>query len=255
MLTATAAGFVVSPGLANAAVTGTVKAKTQRMTAASLKSQQDGWYNVGDKLNLVCSTHGQAVKGYFSFNIPNGGWDSLWYKVSDGRYVADVDIETGTLSAVAPDCPPAQQSPPQAASPAPPSQATLRWPLDSVRINQGFGVGGHPGIDLKADLNTPVFAAADGTVDFEGFGQNSSWMLQEAGICILIKHASIYTGYAHLTRTIINKGQKISKGQLIGYSGNTGYVTGPHLHFEVLPLSPNFHNGFNGRIDPAPYLR
>jgi hypothetical protein len=52
----------------------------------------------------VCSTHGQAVQGVFSFNIPNGGWDDLWYRTSDGRYVADVDVETGTLGVVAPDC-------------------------------------------------------------------------------------------------------------------------------------------------------
>ncbi len=105
---------------AHADGSGTVKARTQRMTAANLNSKQEGWYNAGDRLTLVCSTRGQNVKGFFSFNIP-GGWDNLWYKTSDGHYVADVDIETGTLNAVVKDCsvapPPAQPAP--AAQPTP----------------------------------------------------------------------------------------------------------------------------------------
>jgi hypothetical protein len=58
------------------------------MADANLKSQQNGWYNVRDQLTLVCSKRGQAVKGFFSFNIPNNGWDNLWYKTSDGNFVA-----------------------------------------------------------------------------------------------------------------------------------------------------------------------
>lgn len=90
---------------AGAEATATVKARTQRMSDANLGSASRGWYNAGDRLTLVCSRRGQPVKGYFSFNIP-GGWDNLWYKTSDGNFVADVDIETGTLNVVAPDCPP-----------------------------------------------------------------------------------------------------------------------------------------------------
>jgi hypothetical protein len=91
-------------GPAHAEPSATVKARTQRMSEANLGSAQDGWFNAGDRLTLVCSKRGQAVKGYFSFNIPNGGWDNLWYRTSDGHFVADVDIETGTLDVVAPDC-------------------------------------------------------------------------------------------------------------------------------------------------------
>jgi murein DD-endopeptidase MepM/ murein hydrolase activator NlpD len=75
-----------------------------------------------------------------------------------------------------------------------------------------------------------------------------------AGICVLVKHGDKYTGYAHLSRTVINNGQQVSKGQLIGYSGATGAASGPHLHFEVLPLNPNFGNGYAGRVDPVPFL-
>lgn len=137
----------------------------------------------------------------------------------------------------------------------------MRWPLANVRINRGFG-NGHNGIDLYATAGTPVYAAADGVISFEGYGQNNSWMGSAAGICVLIWHPSlnIYTGYAHMSSTIINNGQAVSKGQLIGYSGYTGNVIpagpgGAHLHFEALPKNPNFSNGYSGRIDPAPYIR
>jgi hypothetical protein len=91
----------------------TVKARTQRMADANLSSHQNGWYNPGEQVTLVCSKRGQPVKGFFSFNIPNG-WDNLWYKTSDDSFVADVDIETGTLHDVTSDCtgdpnPPAPQ--------------------------------------------------------------------------------------------------------------------------------------------------
>lgn len=139
-----------------------------------------------------------------------------------------------------------------------------RYPLDKFTISQGFGgnaayykqfgYGGHNGIDLAAAAGTPVYAADEGTIIFEGWGQNHSWMLSPAGICIIINHGGSYAGYAHLSSTVVNKNQKVTKGQLIGYVGSTGAATGPHLHFEMLPLSPNFKNGFAGRIDPTPYI-
>ena len=237
------------PPAAHADAGATVKARTQKMADANLNSQQNGWYNAGDRVTLTCSRRGQPVKGFFSFNIP-GGWDNLWYKTSDGSFVADVDIETGTLDVVAPDCD--QAAAPQ---PAPPPQpAGLRLPLDGAPpISRGFG-NGHDGIDYAVGTGTPVYAANDGTVKFEGWGQNNSWMRGEAGICVLLQHSDNYTGYAHLSSTVINIGQQVTKGQLIGYSGGTGQATGPHLHFEVLPLNPDFRNGYAGRIDPAPFL-
>lgn len=140
----------------------------------------------------------------------------------------------------------------------------LRYPLDSVTFTQGFGdnaayykqfgQSGHNGYDLRAPAGTPVYAAEAGVIAFEGWGQNHSWMGKIAGICVIIKHAGAHTGYAHMTRTVVNKGQAVAKGQVIGYSGATGTATGAHLHFEVLPLSPNFSNGFAGRVNPAPYI-
>lgn len=99
----TACGLVFAAS-AEAEPVGTVKARTQRMSEPTLNSRQDGWYNVNDRLKLVCAARGQATRGFFSSTIPNGGWNTLWYKTSDGHFVSGVDIETGTPNAVAPDC-------------------------------------------------------------------------------------------------------------------------------------------------------
>lgn len=140
---------------------------------------------------------------------------------------------------------------------------SFRKPVGNAPISQGFGGNaayyaqfgqkGHNGVDWAVPTNTPVYAMDEGTVAFEGWGQNHSWMGSPAGICVLINHVGSYGGYAHLASTIVNKGQKVVKGQLIGYSDSTGAATGPHLHSEMLPLAPNFQNGYAGRIDITPY--
>jgi len=90
-------------------VTGIVKARTQRTSAPNLASQHSGpeiqaWWKPGVAVDLECSVHGQAVKGYFSRYLPNGGWDDLWYRTPSGDYIADVDIETHTNNSVTPSC-------------------------------------------------------------------------------------------------------------------------------------------------------
>lgn len=139
----------------------------------------------------------------------------------------------------------------------------LWWPVDNVRVTgewanspdfyAKFGMKGHNGIDLGMATGTPVYASDDGVVQFEGWGQNNSWMGTPAGICVLLRHAWGYTGYAHMSSTIINNGQSISRGQLLGYSGNTGASLGPHLHWETLPPNPDWRNGFAGRVNPHNY--
>ncbi|MCV7021087.1 cadherin-like domain-containing protein [Mycolicibacterium aichiense] len=83
--------------------TAKVMARTQRMAAATLNSQQLGWYEVNTNLSLVCYARGQAVKGYYSSSF-SGGLDNLWYKTSDGGYAADVDISTGSNNPVTGSC-------------------------------------------------------------------------------------------------------------------------------------------------------
>lgn len=137
---------------------------------------------------------------------------------------------------------------------------TLLWPTDMRTTSATFGADpqfyeqlgqkGHNGVDIPVPHGTPVYAAGGGTVAFEGWGDNDNWMGEPAGICVRVRHEWGYTGYAHLDCTVVDAGDWVAEGQLIGYSGQTGFSTGPHLHFEEFPLSPNFKNGYAGRIDP-----
>jgi hypothetical protein len=128
-------------------------------------------------------------------------------------------------------------------------QSDGRWYYKQV-----LGYQGHNGDDYAAPGRTPIKAADEGTITFEGWGQNHSWMGAPAGICVLINNGGVYSGYAHMVATTVNKGQRVSKGQVIGYVGATGAATGNHLHFEALPLAPDFKNGFAGRIDPSQFI-
>ena len=120
---------------ASADASAIVEAQTQRMSDASLTSAQDGSYNPGDQLTLVCSTRGQNVNGFFSSDIP-GGADNLWYRTSDGHFVADVDIATATLNIAAPECSPSSASGGSGAAQAAHTDRTT-----------GRTQGGNPGTD------------------------------------------------------------------------------------------------------------
>lgn len=112
------------------------------------------------------------------------------------------------------------------------------WPLDGGYISSDFGSRSnpfdgyssdyHPGIDIAANYGTPIYASAAGYV------QRAGWY-GGYGKYIKISHDYGYaTAYGHLSSIEISAGDYVSKGQLIGYVGSTGYSTGPHLHFEVL---------------------
>jgi hypothetical protein len=145
------AAALLTAAPASASATGTAKVRTQRASAPNLASQV-GWFEAGEVIELQCSAHGQRVKGYFSFNIPNGGWDDLWYRTTSGHYVADVDIETGTLNSVTPDCAtpggpaPAPAPAPQAApAPAPaPAPQGSREDRAIAWANGQIGSGAYP---------------------------------------------------------------------------------------------------------------
>lgn len=141
---------------------------------------------------------------------------------------------------------------------------SFRFPVDKFTISQGFGgnaeyykqfgQAGHNGIDLAVPSGAEVYAPDDATVEFEGWGKSHSWLGVPAGISVLMHCGGSYAAVAHLQSTVVNKGQKVSKGQLIGYAGATGAATGPHVHFEMLPLKPSFNNGYAGRINIMPYI-
>lgn len=120
----------------------------------------------------------------------------------------------------------------------------LSWPLVKFVITQYFGNTkfaksgayngkGHNGIDLAVPIGTPVHAALSGTVI--GTGNTDLYRgCYSYGKWILIRHGNgLSTLYAHLSDIAVKKGEVVGTGQVIGYSGNTGYSTGPHLHFTV----------------------
>ncbi len=96
----------------------------------------------------------------------------------------------------------------------------------------------HKGIDMKAKRNTPVYATADGMVEWAAYHKRSGF-----GRLVLLVHLYGFTSYyGHLKKIVVKPGQFVAKGELIGYSGNSGTSNGPHLHYEVRfiqrPLNP-----------------
>ncbi len=165
-------------------------------------------------------------------------------------------------------------------------KGVLAYPLDSVRITQHFGNTsfstqnpqvysgmGHNGIDFGVVTGTSVKSAADGVVVDTGNTDSACYGVSY-GKWVLIRHGNgLSTLYAHLSLIKVKPGEGVERGGVIGYSGNTGYTTGPHLHFTVyasqavhvsgpteykskvcktymkLPLAPR-----NGYLNPLSYL-
>jgi murein DD-endopeptidase MepM/ murein hydrolase activator NlpD len=116
-------------------------------------------------------------------------------------------------------------------------KAFLRSPLEYTRISSGFGMRRHPfqhswrahaGVDFAAPAGTRVRAAGDGVVEFAG-------MKPGYGNVVILRHRGQYsTVYAHLQRFVpgIRRGARVAQGDFIGHVGQTGWATGPHLHYE-----------------------
>ena len=123
------------------------------------------------------------------------------------------------------------------------------------RVNPINGQPGqmHPGVDLRAELGQPVYAAADGVVSRSyrsergpkdpETGQPKWWAYGET---IVLAHVGFSTRVAHLSKRLVHDGEVVAAGQIIGHAGSTGDSTGPHVHFEVLEHA--------NPVDPAPLL-
>lgn len=111
-------------------------------------------------------------------------------------------------------------------------------PVKYVYVTAEFGVKGswaagyHTGRDYRAAVGTPIYATRSGTVVGTGWYPWGSSYGNHVVIQSWQGTKRVRHGYAHLTRYVVRTGQKVSAGQLIGYSGATGNVTGPHLHYE-----------------------
>lgn len=119
------------------------------------------------------------------------------------------------------------------------------------KIISGFGMRMHPihkfrkmhtGLDMQASTGTPVHASGDGIVKLSGTSRGGY------GKQVEIDHGGYgyITKYAHLSKILVKKGQKIKRGDVIGYSGNTGLSKGPHLHYEIIKGTK--------KIDPIDYF-
>ncbi|WP_084129473.1 M23 family metallopeptidase [Demequina sp. NBRC 110055] len=125
-------------------------------------------------------------------------------------------------------------------SSGPSASGYFAYPTKSVYITSSYGMRYHPiyhywrlhaGTDFRAYCGTPIYASAGGTVEWAktvgGFGNQ-----------VMIDHGVVggdyvMSSYNHLTRFAVSSGQRVSRGQLVGYSGNTGSSTACHLHFEM----------------------
>ena len=124
-----------------------------------------------------------------------------------------------------------------------PGGGVLSWPLDNIYITQLFGKtkagkrlyanGTHNGVDFKASIGTPVKAMADGVV--AGTGDTDAECPRVSfGRFVFIKYNDGLAGtFGHLSLIKVSAGEKVVRGEIVGYSGDTGYVTGPHLHLSL----------------------
>ncbi len=160
----------------------------------------------------------------------------------------------------------------------------LQHPTKKVQINQGFGdktdptmlpkyiaigLKGHNGLDYNAPEGTPIMAMHDGTVTYAGLdGSNGNLIVIMTDRAFDYKDSEAYfkTYYGHLQTGSfkVTAGQKVKCGDVIALSGNTGMSFGAHLHMGLKPVQKGedawtwFNiaqgDGYNGAIDPTPYL-
>ena len=132
--------------------------------------------------------------------------------------------------APAPDDEPADEPAPAASSPAPSSTGggACTWPTGGTVTSEYGSRWGrlHAGIDISAPIGTPIYAAKAGTVLVAG--TQSGY-----GTTIVLDHGDMSTLYGHQSRLAVGQGERVGQGDLIGYVGNTGRSTGPHVHFET----------------------
>lgn len=111
-------------------------------------------------------------------------------------------------------------------------------PIEYKGITSRYGYRTHPklkkrefhrGSDMKASMKTPIYATADAVVEFAGYHKRSGF----GNLIILIHNYGFKTYFAHLNKVTVKMGDFIKKGDLIGYTGNSGLSSGPHLHYEV----------------------
>ncbi|TEY04583.1 M23 family metallopeptidase [Campylobacter sp. US33a] len=117
------------------------------------------------------------------------------------------------------------------------TQIPSGWPIENKGMTGKYGWREHPildkrefhpGIDLRAEIGTPIYAPANGVVEYAGYNNGYGYLV------ILLHNFGFKSVFAHMMqKNVVSIGQFVNKGDLIGYTGNSGLSTGPHLHYEI----------------------
>jgi murein DD-endopeptidase MepM/ murein hydrolase activator NlpD len=128
--------------------------------------------------------------------------------------------------------------------------AHFRWPVTSVLVTSPYGDRLHPilneprfhaGVDLDGEMRSPIHAAEAGFVIFAGWNGAHGQQIE-------VQHDAHWaTRYSHLDALLVKPGMQVTKGQVIGFIGDSGQTTGPHLHFEL--------RRDGAALDPEVFLR
>ena len=139
----------------------------------------------------------------------------------------------------------------------------VNWPLAEYRYGGVFFAPDivHTGVDIDAEMNTPILAAGPGTVVSSDWGLYTEAPGNQAdpyGMAVVVRHdfgyndQALFTVYAHMSKLIAVVGQHVEAGDVLGLVGATGATTGPHLHFEVRLGRNAFYNTFNPELWTVP---
>lgn len=179
------------------------------------------------------SERGEWVSGKtYSFKTADAAYDELTMTAAYGDDDISVDLTQFLPDNLAPlevpELPESKENVPE--------DAEMIWPVDSTKINSGFGEratpGGngvtvHNGVDIDAEKGAPVYAGMAGTVKDAGFDT-------KAGNYVLLDHGNgVETYYSSCHTVLVKTGETVQQGQTIAAVGQSGMSTGPHLHYEI----------------------
>ena len=139
-----------------------------------------------------------------------------------------------------------------------------RFGENLLPLYKNIGLLGHNGLDLYCPTGTPIRACFSGIVSVASIanvGYGVEVRLESDEFEIEGQKMKLEAIYGHNLRFLVQEGQRVNEGQIISYSDNTGYSTGPHLHFEIRVKYEesgfyfrDYNNGYFGAIDPEPLL-
>jgi murein DD-endopeptidase MepM/ murein hydrolase activator NlpD len=239
---AQAAGKFAGTGTAR---TGGIALNMRKMPSSS--AERLGTVANGNTVWIMCRTTGDRVTGTVRTT-------NVWLRLANNTYVSDGYVQRGSFAI--PLCA-------TASTPAPASAGGWQLPVGAGLVS-GFRTlarPSHDGVDLAAPRNTPILAAAAGTVirvvcnvSAGSCDTDGNPRLSGCGWYVEVLHAGdIVTRYCHLVRRpSVAIGQRVAKGQVLGHVGTSGSSSGPHLHFEVHQGTPASKAN---AIDPLTFLR